>query len=204
LIPVKVCGITNLDDALTCVRCGVTALGFIFAESKRRITPEVAGEISRKIPPYVTKVGVFVDEDPVTVQEILRDCRLDLAQLHGSKAEAVIEKLPGRVIKVFRAGMDSPDPSWSEAPLRAVMIDTYHPGTQGGTGVPFNWDVFGAYRQLGFPLILAGGLKPENILSAIQTAHPDAVDLSSGLEIKPGVKDPARIRQLMSIMQKIE
>ncbi|MCL6591214.1 MAG: phosphoribosylanthranilate isomerase [Firmicutes bacterium] len=204
MIPVKICGITNLNDALTCIRNGVSALGFIFAESKRRVAPEVAREISRQLPPFVTKVGVFVDEEPATVNEILRDCRLDLAQLHGLKAASVVEMLPGRVIKVFRAGMDPPDPSWTEAPLRAVLVDTYHPDTQGGTGVPFNWDLFGSYRKLGFPVILAGGLKPENILSAIQTARPDAVDLSSGVELKPGVKDPVRIRQLMSLIQKVE
>ncbi|HEX3047994.1 MAG TPA: phosphoribosylanthranilate isomerase [Bacillota bacterium] len=204
MIPVKVCGITNSNDALTCIHYGVPALGFIFAESKRRVTPEVARKISLHLPPFVTKVGVFVDEDPDTIAEILRDCRLDVAQLHGSKSVALIDKLPGRVIKVFRAGMDQPDPSWSEAPLRAVLIDTYQPGAQGGTGVPFNWDLFGEYRKLGFPLILAGGLNPGNILSAIQTARPDAVDLSSGVEIKPGIKDLAKVRELMSIVQKIE
>jgi phosphoribosylanthranilate isomerase len=197
MIPVKVCGITNLQDALTCVTYGVTALGFVFAPSKRRMDPAAVYQITRQLPPFITGVGVFVDEDPQVIKEILKDCRLDLAQLHGAEPAEVTEVLPGRVIKAFKAGFEPPDPSWQGAPLRAVLIDTYSPAAAGGTGNTFDWGLFDGYRSLGFPLILAGGLNPSNIRQAILQARPDAVDVSSGVELEPGRKDPEKIKNLM-------
>jgi phosphoribosylanthranilate isomerase len=202
MIPVKVCGITNLHDALICIKYGVTALGFVFAESKRKVSAATAYEITRQLPPFVTRVGVFVDEDPLVVRDILKECRLDLAQLHGSEPLAVTEILPGRVIKTFKAGYEQPDHPdvirWQSAPLRAVLIDSYSPGAAGGTGQPFNWELFQAFRSLNFPLILAGGLTPGNVKRAIQQARPDAVDLSSGVEKEPGMKEPMKIEALMN------
>lgn len=197
MIPVKVCGITNLEDALTCIRYGVTALGFVFAPSKRQVTPGTVSLIARQLPPFVTKVGVFVDEDPLVVREILTDCRLDLAQLHGAEPVKVTEILPGRVVKAFKAGIDPPDLSWKEAPLRAVLIDAYSPTAAGGSGITFDWNLFNNYRVLGWPLILAGGLHPGNVVQAAATVHPDALDLSSGVEASPGIKDSGKIRELM-------
>lgn len=201
MIPVKVCGITNIDDALICVEHGVNALGFVFAKSKRQISPATVYEITRQLPPFVTRVGVFVDEDPLVIRDILKDCSLDLAQLHGSEPVAVTEILPGRVIKTFKAGYELPDhpevTRWQDTPLRAVLVDTYSAGAAGGTGQPFDWELFKAYRSLKFPLILAGGLNPGNIKRAIQQAHPDGVDLSSGVEKEPGIKEPIKIEALM-------
>lgn len=198
MIPVKICGITNPEDAMMCIRQGVSAIGLIFAESKRKVTMDTARRISLQIPPFITKVGVFVEEDPFVVKEILTDCRLDLAQIHGNEtARAALEILPGRVIKAFKAGLDEPDPSWKEAPLRAVLVDSYAPGQAGGTGKTFDWALFDKFRNLNFPLILAGGLNPGNIRDAILTARPDAVDLSSGVEREPGYKDGEKVRSLM-------
>jgi phosphoribosylanthranilate isomerase len=203
MIPVKICGITNLDDALTCIDHGVSALGFVFAPSKRQLTVAKAYEISRQLPPFITKVGVFVDQDPPVIKEILKDCRLDLAQLHGSEPITVAEILPGRIIKAFRAGKDRPDPVWRGLPLRALLVDAFSAEAVGGTGQAFDWSLFEGFRALGYPLILAGGLHPGNIKAAIETAGPDAVDLSSGVEKEPGVKDPEKIRELMINMREM-
>ncbi len=205
MIPVKICGITNLRDAQICIRHGVTALGFVFAESKRRVNAATVYDITRQLPPFVSRVGVFVDEDPLVIRDILKDCHLDLAQLHGSEPVAVTEILPGRVIKTFKAGNEQPDhpevARWRNAPLRAVLIDTYSSEAAGGTGRPFDWELFKAFRSLEFPLILAGGLAPDNIQRAIQQARPDAVDLSSGVEKEPGIKEPVKIKALMNEMR---
>ena len=197
MIPVKICGITNIQDALTCVTNGVSALGFVFAPSKRQVTVAKAYEIARQIPPFITKVGVFVDEDPLVIQEILKDCGLDLAQLHGVEPLTISEILPGRIIKAFKAGLDQPDPAWRGLPIRAILIDAFSAQVAGGTGQTFDWNLFDGFRTLGYPLILAGGLNPANIQVAIKTAKPDAVDLSSGVEREPGVKDPEQIKKLM-------
>ena len=204
MIPVKICGITNLDDALACIRYGASALGFVFAPSKRQVTVERAYEISRQLPPLVTKVGVFVNEDPPVIKEIVKDCMLDLAQLHGNEPVESSEILPGRIIKAFKAGKDQPDPVWRGLPLRAVLIDAFSAGAAGGTGQAFDWSLFEDFRSLGYPLILAGGLQPGNIQTAIQTAGPDAVDLASGVEKEPGIKDPEKIRSLMMNMRKLD
>jgi phosphoribosylanthranilate isomerase len=203
MIPVKICGITNLNDALTCIDNGVSALGFVFAPSKRQVTVAQAYEISRQIPPFITKVGVFVNEDPLIIKEILKDCAIDLAQLHGVESLAIAEILPGRIIKAFKAGLDRPDPAWCGLPIRAVLIDAFSAQAEGGTGFTFDWSLFEGFRVLGYPLILAGGLNPGNIQTAIQTTRPDAVDLSSGVEVKPGIKDPQKIKQLLINVRQI-
>lgn len=197
MVPVKICGITNPEDALFCQKLGVTALGFVFAESKRRVTVEQVYRITSRLSPLLVKVGVFVDEDPFRIREIMRNCRLDLAQLHGKETPNDCEILEGRVIKGFRAGKDSPDPVWRGAAIRGVLLDSYSAGSAGGTGKTFDWKLAAEYRDLGFPLILAGGLNPDNIEAAIRTVRPDGVDLSSGVEKEPGVKDSEKITQLM-------
>lgn len=197
MIPVKVCGITNLTDALTCLSHGVSALGFVFADSKRRVTVEQAYRISRQLSPWVIKVGVFVDEDPFRIREILKDCRLDLAQLHGRETPDDCELLEGRAIKAFRAGYDHPDFKWKGAAIRGVLVDSYSAGTKGGTGVVFDWELAPGFRDLGFPLILAGGLNPDNVTEAIRAVKPDGVDVSSGVERELGLKDSGKIAKLM-------
>jgi len=197
MLPVKICGITNLEDALACVASRVQAVGFVLATSSRQVTPAQVREISRKLPPSIIRIGVFVNEDPLVVKEILRDCYLDLVQLHGEESLQVAELMPGKVIKVFRADKDQIDLAWSKVPLRAVLVDTYHKESMGGTGQTFDWKLFLEYRKLGFPLILAGGLRVDNIMEAIRIARPDGLDISSGVEKVPGVKDHQKIKELM-------
>jgi phosphoribosylanthranilate isomerase len=198
MVPVKICGITNPEDALACQKLGVAALGFVFAESKRRVTVEQVYRITQGISPFIIKVGVFVDEDPLRIKEIMRDCRLDLAQLHGKETPNDCEVLEGRVIKGFRAGQDRPDSIWKGAAIRGILVDSYSAESAGGTGRTFDWKLAADYRGLGVPLILAGGLNPDNIEAAIRIVRPDGVDLSSGVERVPGVKDPGKIERLMS------
>ncbi len=197
MVPVKICGITNVEDALFCQKHGVTALGFIFAESKRRVTVDQVYQITKQLSPLTIKVGVFVDDDPYRIREVMKDCCLDLAQLHGNETPSDCEILEGRVIKGFGAGKDSPDLVWRGAAIRGVLVDSYSAGSNGGTGKTFDWKLAEEYRSLGFPLILAGGLNPDNIETAIRTVQPDGVDLSSGVEREPGLKDSTKIEMLM-------
>jgi phosphoribosylanthranilate isomerase len=194
-VRVKICGITNLSDALAAVGYGADALGFIFAPSKRQVNPARVREITRSLPPFVVKAGVFVNEDPRVVKEILRECRLDLAQLHGEEPPDDCEVLEGRVIKALKAGKDLPDPVWRDADLQGFLLDTYCEGASGGTGAAFDWTLFGRFRMLNRPLILAGGLHPGNIREAIRITRPDGVDVASGVESCPGVKDETKLRE---------
>jgi phosphoribosylanthranilate isomerase len=194
---VKICGLTNRADAWCAVNYGANALGFVFAPSKRQVDLATVRRITGELPPFVTKIGVFVDEDPKVIREIMREGRLDLAQLHGAETPDACEALAGRVIKVFKAGRDRPDPIWRQAAIRGVLIDTYTPDVAGGSGQIFDWNLFQEYRMLGWPMILAGGLTPANIGAAIQLMRPEAVDVSSGVEQQPGVKDAQKIQELM-------
>jgi phosphoribosylanthranilate isomerase len=198
---VKICGITNAEDARFAAVQGANALGFIFAPSPRQVEADQARVISAALPPFVLKVGVFVNEDPLRVREVMRQCGLDLAQLHGGEGPEDAEVLEGRVIKTFRAGRDEPDLKWRGAPLRGILIDTFSPRQAGGTGQTFDWELFAAFRVLDFPLILAGGLNPENIRTALQIARPDGVDVSSGVEVQPGRKDPAKVAAFMAAVR---
>jgi phosphoribosylanthranilate isomerase len=197
MIQVKICGLTNLPDALQAVRCGANAVGFVFASSKRQVDVATVRRITAALPPFVTKIGVFVNEAPEVVREVLRESSLDLAQLHGEEPPADCEVLAGRVIKVFKAGRDRPNPIWRQAALRGVLIDTYAPDMAGGSGRTFDWQLFEQYRTLGWPLILAGGLTPANIGAAVRLARPAAVDVSGGVERRLGVKDPLKIQKFM-------
>ncbi|HHW11536.1 MAG TPA: phosphoribosylanthranilate isomerase [Firmicutes bacterium] len=201
MIPVKICGITNLNDALVCQKLGVSALGFVFAPSPRRVSVEQVAQITRHLSPLILKVGVFVDEDPLRIHEVMEACRLDLAQLHGAEKPEHCQILGGRVIKAFRAGRDQPDPEWRGAPLRGILVDSYAANVYGGTGQVFDWALVANYRKLGFPLILAGGLNPENIGAALRRVQPDGIDLSSGVEKSPGIKDPDKIARLMATIR---
>ena len=203
MVPVKICGITNLNDALACQKLGVSALGFVFAPSPRQVTTEQAAEITRYLSPLILKVGVFVDEDPFHIRAIMKACRLDLAQLHGGETPQDCRVLAGRVVKAFRAGLDQPSPEWQGVALRGILVDSYAADAYGGTGRVFDWKLVADYRKLGFPLILAGGLNPDNIAAALRRVRPDGIDLSSGVEVKPGRKDPDKIARLMSTIKSL-
>jgi phosphoribosylanthranilate isomerase len=201
---VKMCGITNLYDAEEGVRAGVDALGFIFVEeSPRYILPEDAREIISELPPFVDCVGVFVDRDPIEVEEIIAYCGLSYVQLHGSEDPKYCERLarssaPCKVIKAFRVSGDSHADLFSpyEEVAQGVLLDTYSKGIAGGTGLVFDWTII-SRLNLQLPLILAGGIGPENVREAISLVRPFAIDVNSGVERAPGQKDYDKLHALM-------
>ena len=157
--------------------------------------------ITSQLSPLILKVGVFVDEDPLRIRAIMKACRLDLAQLHGDETPQDCQVLSGRVIKAFRAGRDRPSLEWQGRPS-AVSSSTPIPRMPTAEPVASstgNW--WQTYRKLGFPLILAGGLNPDNIGAALNRVRPDGIDLSSGVEKSPGVKDPDKIARLMATIK---
>jgi phosphoribosylanthranilate isomerase len=198
-ITVKICGITDYEDASVAVRLGVNALGFIFADSPRQITPQKARDIIDTIPPFVKTVGVFVNERLAAIREIQHYCGLDMVQLHGDEPPNICHALMPRTIKALRIK----DASSLHAiqvyrgKVRALLLDTYSKDKAGGTGETFDWALALKIKKLGIPIILSGGLGPSNIADAISTVRPDAVDVNSGVEEHPGKKSHILIRDLM-------
>jgi phosphoribosylanthranilate isomerase len=193
MVKVKICGITNLGDALAAADLGADALGFVFFKgSPRYVPPDEARKIVLNLPPFITAVGVFVDEKPEEVERILKYSAIDVAQFHGHEPpEACM--IDRSVIKAIRI-KDLTD----LLPLKlyrvsAFLLDTYTPESFGGTGQIFNWDVAVDAKQFG-KVILAGGLNPDNIEKAIQRVRPYAVDVSSGVEEGKGKKDHKKMR----------
>lgn len=196
---VKVCGITNYQDAAMAVALGVDALGFIFAPSTRQIRPEKAREIICGIPPFVLTVGVFVNERPERVRRIIGLCGLDLVQFHGDESPGACGDFMPRSIKAFRIrdGSALPYIMPYQGKIRAMLFDTYVEDRRGGTGKIFDWNMAVTAKGPGIPIILSGGLAPSNIVRAISTVKPYAVDVNSGIEESPGKKDHILMKELM-------
>ncbi len=203
---VKMCGTTHLEDALAAVRYGVDALGFIFyAKSSRYISPEQAAEIIKKLPPLVDRVGVFVNA-PIEEIALAAGLGLSYLQLHGNESveycRQIRQQLPFcGIIKAFRVGDESRPEDFTpyDDCVDAFLLDTYVQGEKGGTGKAFDWSIIERLK-LQRPIFLAGGLSPENVASAITEVHPFAVDINSGVESQPGVKDHARLRNLLQLV----
>ncbi len=199
MIKVKICGITNHEDASEAVRLGADALGFIFAPSPRQIDPELAREIISDLPPFVGTVGVFVNEELSVIQDRVTYCGLDMVQLHGDEPPEFCGELMPRTIKSFRI-KDASSLSQIGAykgRVKALLLDTYQKGLRGGTGKTFDWDLAVEAGKFGMPIILSGGLGPSNIEMAVSTVKPYAVDMSSSIEARPGEKDHALMRELI-------
>jgi phosphoribosylanthranilate isomerase len=199
-VKVKICGITNLEDASNAVELGADALGFIFAPSPRQIAPQKASEIIRAIPPLVKTVGVFVNEAPATIREVMQHCGLDLIQLHGDESPAFCDEFMPYAIKALRI-KDESSLQLSQAyhgTIRALLLDTYSKDMVGGTGKTFDWDLAVRIKNQGIPIILSGGLTPSNIAQAINTVRPYAVDVNSGIESYPGKKDYILMKAMMA------
>ncbi len=205
MVRVKICGITNPQDASMAVEMGVDALGFIFAPSPRQITPEKARDIIRSIPPLVKTVGVFVDENPSTMRQIIRFCGLDLVQLHGDESPEVCDEFMPYTIKAFRLKDESSLRSIKlyQGKVRALLFDTYSEVKRGGTGKIFDWGLAIKAKELEIPTILSGGLNTDNISEAISMVKPYAVDVNSRIEDSPGKKNPYLMKELMDIIRKI-
>ncbi len=195
MVKVKICGITNIEDAEAAVRFGADALGFVFfRKSPRYISPDDAASIIKKIPSFIPAVGVFVDESKESVEDIASRSGIDLIQLHGNEPPEMCY-LSRRVIKVIRVkSLESLSPlAQYRNTVSAFLLDTYSPEALGGTGRVFNWDVAVEAKQFG-RIVLAGGLTPDNVAEAAGHVKPYAVDVSSGVELKKGKKDHAKIR----------
>ena len=190
---IKICGITNLEDAKAAVHLGADALGFVFAESPRRISPEKARQITNQLPPFVAKVGVFVNA-PLTHLRRVRDyCGLDAVQLHGEESADYIMSLGPGVIKALRLN----GKPLGELPKAALLLDAYDPRLRGGTGKLCDWRRAQEIARERL-VILAGGLDPGNVAQAINQIKPYAVDVSSGVESEPGRKDHGKIASFIS------
>jgi phosphoribosylanthranilate isomerase len=193
---IKICGITNLEDARLAAELGAQALGFIFyPKSPRSIKPEAARQIIAQLPPLVLSVGVFVNEAAALVLEVAEMVRLDWVQLHGEEPPEYCRFLYRNVMKAIRVQDQSSLEQMQryQGSVRAFLLDTHTSGQKGGTGESFDWSLAKQAQEYG-PVVLAGGLRPENVATAIQEASPWAVDVASGVEAAPGKKDPARLR----------
>lgn len=197
MVKVKICGITNLEDALTAVQAGADALGFVFCSaSPRNVTPELAAEIIRQLPPFVQTVGLFVNESLATVNETADRCGLDIVQLHGEELPDFCAAVKRRTIKAFRVKDANSLESMESYPTAAYLLDAWSPVAHGGTGHSFNWEI-AADAAVRLPIILAGGLTPDNVAAAVQQVRPYAVDVSSGVEAAPGKKDATLVREFI-------
>jgi len=201
-VKVKICGITQYDDAKTAVSLGVDALGFIFyPKSPRYINPLQAREIIKRLPPFVSRVGVFVNEVSETIKEIARQTGIDTVQLHGSESPSMCGQLPFTLIKAFPVGPDFDVSLLDEYPVNAFLLDTWSDSTPGGSGRTFDWSIAKIAAQYHHNIILAGGLGPTNIAEALETVQPYAVEFNSGVEIKPGIKNPRKMRDAVAIVK---
>lgn len=196
---IKICGITNLDDALYACEAGADALGFNFADEARRknryIDPEEAARIIPRLPPFVTTVAVCVNEPVERLREYLTF--VDRVQLHGDETVEQCEPVASWAIKAFRASPGFDPAVLLAYPTSSYLLDAYVPGSRGGTGETCDWEVARRAVELGRPLILAGGLTPENVGEAVRRVRPWAVDTAGGVESAPGKKDRDRIRKFV-------
>ena len=192
---IKICGITNVADAMAAVNAGADALGFMFYErSKRYVTPDAVAEIVEELPPFVMRVGVFVDPSMELVNETASTCGITALQFHGSESPEFCGQFGLPVIKAFRiVDKTSLDPL-PQYQTSAWLLDSDVPGEFGGTGKKFDWSLAQHATKLGRPVILAGGLTPENVATAVREVRPYGVDVSSGVEALPGRKDPKKVK----------
>lgn len=191
---VKICGITRVEDALAAARLGAHAVGFIFyAGSARSIAPEHAAEIMRALPPFVTAVGLFVNAEARDVERVLAQAPLDLLQFHGEERPEFCGCFGVPYIKAARVrpALDLLQYAQLYNEARGLLLDAFVESAHGGTGTAFDWRL--VPRKLPLPVILSGGLNPENVADSIRRVSPWAVDVSSGVETAPGIKDARKI-----------
>ena len=200
---IKICGIKHLDDALKAVECGADAIGLIFVEKSPRYSSLAAARVvAESLPPFVTVVGLFMDAPAETVREALKVVPLNLLQFHGDESPAFCDQFALPYIKVLRMRDNVNVVAFAqEYPNAAgILLDTYHE-KGGGTGQTFDWSLIP--EDVPLPLILAGGLNPENVASAVEIVKPYAVDVSSGVESEPAIKDHKKIEQFIKEVQRV-
>jgi len=198
-VRVKICGITRAQDLHTACAAGADALGFVFYEkSPRHVSADVAAELVRALPPFVQSVGLFVDAAPAFIESVLRAVPLDLLQFHGGETPDDCARYGRPYIKAVRVNRDT-DLLKCAADFdaaRGLLLDAYVPGVPGGTGERFDWNLIPP--NLPKPVILSGGLAPDNVAGAVQQVRPWAVDVSSGVEAAKGIKDAHKIAQFIA------
>ena len=203
MIPVKICGITSYEDAKIAVNYGASAIGMIFyKESPRYIYPQKVSDWISDIPAKVKKVGVFVDEKQKNIKTIVEELNLDYIQLHGYESSEYCNKMIRPVIKAFRVGINFDPSVINNFQVHAFLFDTYQKGKPGGTGKGFNWDLISSLKT-DIPIILSGGLNHENIAKGIEAVRPSAIDVNSGVELEPGIKDKMKIIELFNSIKNI-
>ncbi|MDD5138950.1 MAG: phosphoribosylanthranilate isomerase [Verrucomicrobiales bacterium] len=203
-VKVKICGVTNVADALAAAEAGADMIGLMFYEqSPRHITLQTAVEISRALPPFVLKVGVFVNPAEELVMRALGDCGLSLLQFHGDEPSQFCTQFGAMSLKAFRISNAGSLAALENYKTDAFLLDAHSKSGLGGTGEKFNWDLAVEAQKFGKPIFLAGGLTPENVADAVRKVQPFAVDVSSGVESAPGKKDIAKVRAFIAAVRAV-
>ena len=201
-VKVKICGLTNVEDALAAVEAGADFLGFVLWEkSPRFVTIETAREIARRLPPATQRVGVFVDARVEQVMFSLRICDFSALQFHGQESPSFCQQFSVMTIKAFRVRDAASLQALSGYDTDAFLLDSQVEGIPGGTGETFDWSLAAAAKKFDKPIFLAGGLTPQNVAAAVRAARPFAVDVSSGVEAAPGKKDPRKMRDFVAAVR---
>ena len=203
-VRVKICGIGTLDDALAAIDYGADALGFNFwPRSPRYITPSAAGEIIERLPPFVSNIGVFVNESAEQVTRIACELSLAAVQLHGDESPEFCARLaPLKSIKALRVGTDFDCEIIKSYPANMILLDARSGISYGGTGETFDWSLVAGAREYA-PIILAGGLTADNVAEAVSVVRPAAIDACSGVEAEPGRKDLRKLREFMAAVERL-
>jgi phosphoribosylanthranilate isomerase len=202
---VKICGITNLGDAQAAAEAGADALGFIFYEkSQRFLAVSAAAKISKQLPPFIMRVGVFVNATEEKVTRAIGECGLALLQFQGDEPPEFCTRFGLMSMKAFRIRDADSLKELPKYPTEAWLLDAFSAENLGGTGKKFNWDLAIEAQKFGKPVFLAGGLTPENVAAAVRKVQPFGVDVSSGVEKSPGKKDHARVRAFIANVRQAE
>ncbi len=198
MVKIKICGITNLDDALAAADAGADALGFNFyKKSPRYIEPEKATEIIAQLPPLMMPVGIFVNEHENRIREIQHMTCIQTIQLHGDESPEFCQRFENRVIKAFQVKDKESLKAMAHYRVGAFLLDSYREGARGGTGTTFDWHLAVVAKTFG-KIILAGGLTPENVAEAVKLVQPYAVDVAGGVEKEKGIKDQAKVKKFIA------
>ncbi len=201
-IQIKICGITRYEDARVAANLGVNALGFIFyTKSPRYISPADARAVIDQLPPFVARVGVFVDTPPEDIVAIAQQSGINAVQLHGAESPAHAAALPFPVIKAFSVKPGFDLASLDEYRVSGHLLDTWDPRLKGGVGKTFDWTVAQRAVRQRDTIILSGGLGPANIAEALESVQPYGIDVNSGVEIRPGEKNPMKMRDVVKIVR---
>ncbi len=195
---VKICGVTRPQDVRLIAKAGADAIGFQMSQGPRKITPAQAKKLVKLVPPWVTPVGVLVNEPLVKAKRLIKYCGFQVIQLHGDETAAYCKQIYVPVIKAIRMKSQTTYKTFKKYKVAAYLLDSFHKGVRGGTGKSFqpSW-AKKAFLELPAPVLLAGGLNPDNVFKTIRAAKVFGVDVSSGVEVSPGIKDPKKIVQFI-------